>query len=235
MEKLKGDERAMDAATFEATEARALLTAGISTTGVYEMVQRAIEEVGVRSGVLVDVGCGTGDLWPFVSAHFDRYIGVDAVRYPGLPADAEFALVNLDTGAVPLEDGTADVTVSAETIEHLENPRALVRELVRITRPAGWVVVTTPNQLSLLSLATLAVKGQFSAFQDVEYPKHITALVEVDLRRIAQECGLRDVRIRYSTRGRVVFTPAHFPRWLSRHFPRALSDNVLMMGRVSEG
>ena len=53
-----------------------------------------------------------------------------------------------------------------ETIEHLENPRAFVRKLVRLAKPGGWVVVTTPNQRSLLSLLTLMTKGKFSHFQD---------------------------------------------------------------------
>ena len=85
-----------------------------------------------------------------------------------------------------LADQFADVVAAVEVVEHLENPRAFCRELARIVKPGGWVVVTTPNQLSLLSLLTLVVKQRFSAFQDVSYPAHITALLETDLRRIAR-------------------------------------------------
>ncbi len=87
-----------------------------------------------------------------------------------------------------MPDEAADVVAAVETIEHLENPRAFVRELVRLVKPDGWVIVTTPNQLSLLSLITLLIKHRFSAFQDVHYPAHLTALLEVDLKRIAAEC-----------------------------------------------
>ena len=118
-----------------------------------------------------------------------------------------------------------------EVIEHLENPRGFCRELARITRPGGWVVITTPNQVSALSLLTLAVKGRFAAFQDSEYPAHRTALLPIDLERIGMECGLRDVTIVYTRWGRVPLTPWHYPAAIASLWPGGLSDNVVMVGR----
>ncbi len=212
-------------------ERRARQSLGISEAAIYGMVVRALEGRHGSGGVLVDVGCGTGQLWPHLGDRFARYIGVDAARYEDFPVGAEFHQVDLDTGTTPLPDGCADVVVSVETIEHLENPRAFMRELARMVKPCGWVIVTTPNQLSLLSLLTLAVKQRFSAFQDVHYPAHLTALLEVDLRRIAAECGLNEMSLAYSLQGRVVLTPWHYPQFLARLFPRALSDNLLLIGR----
>jgi hypothetical protein len=123
------------------------------------------------------------------------------------------------------------MVVAAETIEHLENPRAFVRELTRLARPGGWVVVTTPNQLSLLSKLTLVLKNEFNAFQSGSYPAHLTALLEADLRRIGAECGWAEATVMYTYRGRIPGTAHPWPRWLSRTFPRALSDNVLIIGR----
>ncbi|MBC7911423.1 MAG: methyltransferase domain-containing protein [Pyrinomonadaceae bacterium] len=211
-------------------EQRARQSLGTSDAAIYKMVAGALEGRST-GGLLVDVGCGNGQLWPFVSQRFSRYIGVDVVRYEDFPADAEFKQVDLDTGQTSLPDDSADVVASVETIEHLENPRAFMRELARITKPGGWIIVTTPNQLSLLSLITLLFKKQFSAFQDVHYPAHLTALLEIDLKRIAEECGLHKVSVLYSHQGRIILTPYHYPASLSRLFPRALSDNVLLIGR----
>lgn len=181
------------------------------------------------------MGCGKGLLWPFVRDRFARYVGADVVRYDGFLADAEFHRVDLDTGRVPLPDAAADVVAAVETIEHLENPRAFARELTRLCRPGGWVVVTTPNQLSLLSKLTLVVKNQFNWFTDTNYPAHLTALLEVDLRRIAGECGLTDVGVRYSARGRIPGSARYYPAGLSRLCPRALSDNVILVARKPPG
>jgi 2-polyprenyl-3-methyl-5-hydroxy-6-metoxy-1,4-benzoquinol methylase len=184
------------------------------------------------AGVLADIGCGSGNLWRELGASFSRWIGVDAVRYEAVPQDVEFIPADLDRLPLPLADGSADVVAAVEVIEHLENPRAFCRELIRVARPGGWVVVTTPNQLSLLSLLTLFVKQRFSAFQDSSYPAHITALLEADLRRIARECALEQIEVRYTAEGRVPGTAAHYPAALSAVFPRLLSDNVVLIGRT---
>lgn len=212
-------------------EARARQSGGVSDAAIYQMVAKALDGQHSGGGVLADIGCGAGQLWPLVSTQFDSYVGVDVLRYEDFPAEAEFHLADLNSGQLPLPDASADVVASVETIEHLENPRAFARELVRVAKPGGWIVITTPNQLSLLSLLTLLVKRQFNAFQDVHYPAHLTALLEVDLRRIASECGLRDVSFIYSHAGRVALTPWHYPMFLARIFPRALSDNLLVIGR----
>ena len=125
------------------------------------------------------------------------------------------------------------MTAAVEVIEHLENPRAFVRELVRVTKPGGWVVVTTPNQLSLLSLLTLLVKGQFSAFQATDYPAHRTALLEIDLRRIAAESGLEQIEVAYTGWGRIPLSARHYPAGLAALSPRRFSDNLALIARCA--
>lgn len=212
-------------------QARAKLSGGASNEAIYRMVAQALHRRHRGGGTLIDAGCGAAKLWRFVAAQFDCYIGVDAVRYPAFPAQARFVPADLNHCVRTLNDAVADAVVAVETIEHLENPRAFMRELVRLVRPGGWVFVTTPNQLSLLSLMCLALRRRFAQFQDVDYPAHLTALLETDLRRIAYECRLEDVCIEYSAHGRVMFTNLHYPHALSRLFCRALSDNVMIAGQ----
>jgi 2-polyprenyl-3-methyl-5-hydroxy-6-metoxy-1,4-benzoquinol methylase len=213
----------------------ARLSLGSSHGAIYRMVADALAARGIGGERFIDVGCGGGALRTFVQDRFTHYVGMDGVRYDDLPADVEFHQLDLDGSApLPADAGGADVAAAVETIEHLENPRALARELVRLVKPGGWVILTTPNQRSLLSLVTLITKGRFSAFQDSHYPAHITALLDVDLRRIGAEVGLTDVAIGYSRHGRIPLTPWHYPTAVSTLFPRALSDNLLVIGRKPE-
>lgn len=209
-------------------EARARLSEGRADDAIHDAVARALRARGAH-GTIADVGCGSGGLFRAAGDLFTRWIGVDAVRYDPLPGAIDFVAADLERSDLPLPDASVDAACAVEVIEHLENPRALVRELARVTRPAGWIVITTPNQLSLLSLATLAIKGQFSAFQDCDYPAHRTALLEIDLRRIASECGLRSIEIEYTRWGRVPLTGRHYPRRVAALAPRRLSDNVALV------
>lgn len=211
-------------------ESRARQSLGQGHPAIHAMVARMLGARGA-GGVLADVGCGTGDLARAIGGRFASVVGVDAVRYPGLPETVAFLEADLDGPRLPIDDASVDVAAAVEVIEHLENPRAFVRELARITRPGGWIAVTTPNQLSALSLLTLLVKGRFSAFQERDYPAHRTALLEIDLRRIAAECGLEDVQIAYSRRGRLPLTRWHYPAPIAALLPRRLSDNLALIGR----
>jgi 2-polyprenyl-3-methyl-5-hydroxy-6-metoxy-1,4-benzoquinol methylase len=217
-------------------EERARLSAGQSAAVIHDAVVEALTERGIRARCLVDVGCGTGSLRARVQSLCERYVGADAIRYDGFPAGAEFVLANLDAGSVALPDGACDVVACVETIEHVENPRALMRELVRLTSPGGSLVVTTPNQLSVLSKLTLLSKNEFVHFQERPglYPAHISALLEVDLVRMCRENELEDIAVRYSGHGRVPFTGRHWPNALrasSGAKGRAFSDNVLVVAR----
>jgi hypothetical protein len=52
---------------------------------------------------------------------------------------------------------------------------------------------------------------------------------------MAAECALVDTRIEYTMSGRIPFTGRHYPKYLSRIFPQALSDNVLLAARKPPG
>ena len=223
--------RAFAVAGDEGLERRARQSLGSSSDAIYRMVASALRARGIAGGHVVDVGCGGGALWPLLCEEFSTYCGVDAVRYENFPAAHEFHQADLDRAEWPIAPGQADLVVAVETIEHLENPWAFMRALVRIAKPGGWIVVTTPNLLSWLSLATLLAKRRFSAFQDSHFPTHRTALLESDLDRLAGENGLERVTVVYSGHGRVPLTPSHYPRAIARLFPRALSDNLMLIGK----
>jgi len=211
-------------------ETRARQSLGASDDVIYAAAASALDRRGAR-GRIVDVGCGRGRLRSFLGDMLESYVGVDAVQYEGLPTGIAFMRADLNRDPIPMPDASVDVAISIETIEHLENPRAFIRELVRIAKPAGWIVVTTPNQRSLVSLGALVMKGHFSAFGPHNYPAHQTALLDTDLARIAADNSLCDVSIEFTCAGRMPLSTARYPRLLSRVFPRAMSDHVLLIAR----
>jgi SAM-dependent methyltransferase len=78
---------------------------------------------------------------------------------PGLQCDK----VDLH-GQLPYADDEFDAVVCVEAIEHVENPFHLLRELRRVLRPGGRLILTTPNVLSLPSRLRVLFTGLAAYF-----------------------------------------------------------------------
>lgn len=79
------------------------------------------------------------------------------------------------------EDNMFDVITCIETIEHLNNPLMLVKEMHRITRPNGMVYITTPNFNAVLRY------WLNSKYDIIEYPLHLTYYTKNTLKKLFEE------------------------------------------------
>jgi len=66
-------------------------------------------------------------------------VDISTVMLASLPAHIEGLQGSLE--AVPSPDDNYDIAFSVEAIEHSPNPRAAVAELIRVTKPGGWVIL----------------------------------------------------------------------------------------------
>ena len=194
---------------------------GTSSGPILEAASRLLTHCGAK-GELLEFGAGTGDfLKHLLACGFPgRMTGTDLLPRPGLlPEEVVWIQADLNHPLVSVPDDSFDVIVSTEVIEHLENPRAMIREFWRLLRPGGKVILTTPNQESLRSLLALLFSGHYAAFQDSCYPAHITALLRKDLRRIFAEAGFQGLEFSYTDHG-------YIPKWTRRTFQQ-MSAGVL--------
>jgi SAM-dependent methyltransferase len=130
-----------------------------------DLAARVIDVAAPAPGdVVADVGCGNGAYLAELArrGHAGRVIGADlslgmlqaarnAVRQARVrvaPVEAAAtaeaggtALISGDASALPLKDGCADLTLAMHMLYHVPDPAAAVRELRRVTRPGGRVVV----------------------------------------------------------------------------------------------
>jgi 2-polyprenyl-3-methyl-5-hydroxy-6-metoxy-1,4-benzoquinol methylase len=204
------------------------VTRGTSAEPVYNLVLRICRERGLHGKVL-DYGSGIGTLPGILHAAFPE-AEIWAADILPRPAELkpEIGWIQGDlNNALPSPDGSFDVIVSSEVIEHLENPRAMYRDLFRLLKPGGLLIVTTPNQESIRSLAALVTAGYFVNFSDNCYPAHITALLRKDLERIANEAGFGPVSFEFTNNGSIPKIPnikwqSVLPFLKSRWF----SDNI---------
>jgi SAM-dependent methyltransferase len=81
-------------------------------------------------------------------------VGQDKLRRSTDGADFA-ALVQGDAQTLAFADDSFDLVVSCETIEHVPDPWAALREMHRVTRLGGKLFLTTPNYLNFMGLYEL--------------------------------------------------------------------------------
>jgi len=182
---------------------------GISSEVIYDRILSVIGDYDLR-GRALDYGAGIGNFTRklFASGRFEQIDGADILPRPeNLPSAISWHRLDLnDADAIPA--GSFDLVIAAEVIEHLENPRQVAREWLRILNPGGTLILSTPNNESIRSLMALLVRGHYVAFLDSCYPAHITALLRKDLMRILTEAGFFDVRFHFTNHGGLPKLPA---------------------------
>jgi SAM-dependent methyltransferase len=85
---------------------------------------------------LLDVGCGEMPYLSLFDPHAREVVGLDNSENP------RASLVGA-IEAIPVEDGSFDVVLCAQVLEHVDDPALGIAELSRVTRPGGRVLLST--------------------------------------------------------------------------------------------
>jgi ubiquinone/menaquinone biosynthesis C-methylase UbiE len=183
---------------------------------------------------VIDAGCGTGLHLPKLLDtaeqvigidHSERSLGVARGRVPG-PAAARLRLLRADLRSLPVADQSADRVLCSQAIQFVptvERRSAVARELRRVLRPGGLLVVTGYRWLGHLRRHKEGLWGPlyYYAFTSREFGKLFReagfAQVEVGGTVIWPRLA-KLVRMPVETQARYAFTP------LGRH----LADYVIV-------
>lgn len=99
---------------------------------------------------VLDVGAGQGFFCKQLRERGYQVEACDFLQDNFKLKDVPFHKADLNS-AVPLPDNQFDVIVSIEVLEHIENHVRFISELMRVLKPGGTIILTTPNILSLPS------------------------------------------------------------------------------------
>ena len=110
-----------------------------SRTSVQYAVRRPLVDwlagQDIRGKRVLDVGCGDRP-YDVLLAHAAELVGFDVSA--NSRADLHGSI-----DAIPVDDGSFDVVLCLQVLEHVPNPAAAVRELRRVVRPDGRVLLST--------------------------------------------------------------------------------------------
>lgn len=149
---------------------------------------------------MLDAPCGDGSLAETLrKAGYDAH-GVDLKGAGAGLLGAAYHDADLN-GGLPFGDASFDVVFSIEGIEHLEDRHRYVRELHRILKPGGTLILTTPNIVSVRSRVRFFGSGFYHRDgrplrEGNRNPFHHIALSTLaDLRYALHTSGFRLIRV----------------------------------------
>lgn len=163
---------------------------------------------------VLDVACGPGLLVCAFAQAAQHATGIDltpAMLEQARQLQQERGLNNVswrqgDVTSLPWPDGQFSIVSSRFVFHHLEEPLAVLKEMKRVCRPGGRVVVADmappPEKAAALNAA-----------ERLRDPSHVRAMPEDELVRMFAEAGLERPRLSYYR------LESHLEELLSRSFP----------------
>ena len=171
--------------------------------------RKRAEAAGIAPGQRVlDVVCGVGfdaSLLAELVGPAGQVIGVDHSTAMAERATARFATSGLpvvfrtaDAHALPFDGGVFDAAWTERVLVHVADPAQVVREMVRVVRPGGTVVIAEADYHAyVIDSLDPAVAGRVLA-------RHARGLRHPDIgrrvRRLCLEAGAAEVRMRPEVR-----------------------------------
>ena len=119
---------------------------------IYHLHRYAIADDYIDGKVVVDIASGEGYGSNLAAKKAKHVYGIDiseeavafaAEKYKATP-NLNFMIGSVE--AIPLESSTVDVVISFETLEHTDKHHEMMREVKRVLKPGGILIISSPDK-----------------------------------------------------------------------------------------
>jgi SAM-dependent methyltransferase len=201
-----------------------------SSEGIHEKVLGRLE--GFPRGSVLDVPTGQGAISKELEKlGFKVFLG-DIARQNILYKNGRCIQIDMEK-SFPFKEKTFDYGVCIEGVEHIENPYGLVREFARVIKKGGYLVITTPNVMTIKSRLRFLFYSYLDYFRyfgpipseerhriEGHEHQHLNPLFYPEIKFILQKYGFAIERIetnRMVKRWRLLFP---LIKWFTKHKTR---------------
>lgn len=153
----------------------------VKTKNISDKV-KTVTRANSGTGRLLDIGCGTGDFLAVAKSVGWQTVGFepnDKARNLALSKGVELVAETTD-----LPDASFDVITMWHVLEHVPDVEAQIKELRRLVKPGGTIVIAVPNFKSV----DAKYYGKFWAAYDV--PRHLWHFSKTAIKKLFEEQAL---------------------------------------------
>ena len=173
----------------------------LASPGVHEKVLEMVSRLSVRTVLDAPVGHGALTAQLLERGKVVTAGDIDIEKFHLNPDQPNLHLVQLNLIApqLPLPDNSFDLAICLEGIEHLENQWQLVRNLHRVLKPGGFLMLSTPNIINFKSRVRFFAEARYEFFKrpmvlgkSIEHDLntyHIAPISYFELQFILESCG----------------------------------------------
>jgi SAM-dependent methyltransferase len=119
----------------------------------WSLLWELLTQVAPRArGRLLDVGCGQRPYESLFEPYVDEYVGIEheeAFERTNASSANEKPDLYYDGRRLPFEDKSFDTVLNVQVLEHTPEPGALVREMARVLKDDGLLILSAPFDFRL--------------------------------------------------------------------------------------
>ena len=144
------------------------------TEGHYLLVIHSLRNLKTSNNLkILEVGAGPKTIEKFLPKNFVYHTMDNAESFWKEKYTYDY---NVDKGEFPIKDGTYDVVICNETLEHVMYPERVIKEIMRVAKKDALFFFSMPNEYNFLSRIYFVIGKKTKVeepFQVVEKGLHI--------------------------------------------------------------
>ncbi|NEP52240.1 MAG: class I SAM-dependent methyltransferase [Moorea sp. SIO3C2] len=171
-------------------------------------------ELGPQAGLVLDVGTGTSripiiiaqmrpqwQIWAIDLSENMLKVGAQNVEDAGL--QEQIKLERVDGKQMPYRDTMFDMVISNSIVHHLPNPLPFFREVKRLLKPGGGILLRDlirPADVATMDALVARISGEYNQYQTQLFRDSLHAALTLDeVNQMVLEAGLSGVRVYQSS------------------------------------
>lgn len=119
----------------------------IGGLGSFFLKNKMISWISRLHGVVLDAGCGDKKWQEYIPKR-SKYVSLDYLPVSSdSPWRVSFPKINADATNLPIRENSVDSVINVFVLEHVKSPPLLIRELARVIKPGGLLLLAGPGDI----------------------------------------------------------------------------------------